>query len=152
MSLSSETVNHYIRKDMASTAPLSRGYEGIVPKAVFKMLVLAVESCIQIKQINCKVIVRKQLVVIVNVLCDIISGNCLTENIFERVMSLTEVSLDVTITPAIKERRFIGTTYDNNLHTWFMSFRAFLLQYGFAMLRSDGDIFSCPGCPVAYST
>ncbi len=151
MSLSSETVNRYIQNNMASTASLSRGYEGIVPKAVFKILVLAVELCIQIKQINCKVIVRKQLVVIVNVLCGIISGNCLTENIFERVMRLTEVSLDVTITPAIKERRVIWTTYDNNLHTWFMSFWAFLLQ-GFAMLRSDGELFSCPGCPVAYST
>ena len=48
--LSSKTVNRYIRNDMAGSAPLSRGYKGIAPKAVFKLLVFMVESFIKIKQ------------------------------------------------------------------------------------------------------
>ena len=50
VSLSSKTVNRYIRNDMAGSAPLSRGYKGIAPKAVFKLLVFMVESFIKIKQ------------------------------------------------------------------------------------------------------
>ena len=53
VSLAKSTVNRYIQNDMVGSAPLARGYEGIIPKAVFKLLVLAVESFIQIKQVNC---------------------------------------------------------------------------------------------------
>ena len=52
--LTKSTVNRYVQRDMVGTTPLTRGYEGIIPKAVFKLLVLAIESFIQIKQVNCK--------------------------------------------------------------------------------------------------
>jgi hypothetical protein len=57
--LAKSTVNRYIQNGMVKTAPLAiaRGYEGIIPKAVFKLLVLAVKSFNQIKQVNCEVIV-----------------------------------------------------------------------------------------------
>jgi len=55
--LAKSTVNRYIQNDMVGSAPLARGYEGIIPKAIFKLLVLAVKSFIQIKQVICKVIV-----------------------------------------------------------------------------------------------
>jgi hypothetical protein len=42
---------------MIGSAPLARGYEGIIPKAAFKLLALAIESFMQIKQLNCEVIV-----------------------------------------------------------------------------------------------
>ncbi len=54
---------------MAGSVPFSkgyRGYKGIVPKAVFKLLNLAIKLFIQNKQIFCKVIVQKQLLVVVN--------------------------------------------------------------------------------------
>jgi hypothetical protein len=43
VSLSKTTVNRYVRNDMIGSAPLTRGYKGIIPKAAFKLLVLAVE-------------------------------------------------------------------------------------------------------------
>ena len=52
----------------------------------------------------------------VNKLCGIASGDRTKENMLERVMRLTTVSLDVTITPAVEERRLLWTTHDN-LHT-----------------------------------
>ena len=58
----------------------------------------------------------KQLLVVVNKLCGIASGDRTKENMLERVMRLTTVSLDVTITPAVEERRLLWTTHDN-LHT-----------------------------------
>ena len=44
VSLSKATVNHYVWNDMIGSVPLARGYDGIIPKAAFKLLVLAVES------------------------------------------------------------------------------------------------------------
>ena len=41
--LSKGTVNRYVRNDMIGSLLLARGYEGIIPKAAFKLLVLAVE-------------------------------------------------------------------------------------------------------------
>ena len=134
--MAKSTVNRYIQNDMVGSAPLARGYEGIIPKAIFKLLVLAIKSFIQIKQVNCEVIVRKQLLVAVNKLCGITSGDHIKENMLERVMQLTTVSLDVTITPAVKKRRLLCTTRDN-LHTWFLGFKEFLLKFGFATLDDN---------------
>jgi len=128
---------------MVATAPLARGYEGIIPKAVFKLLVLAVESFIQIKQVNCEVVVRKQLLVAVNKLCGIASGDRIKENMLERVMRSTTVSLDVTVAPAFEERRLLWTTHDNLL-TWFLGFKDFLLKFGFAMLDGTGELIFSP--------
>ncbi len=128
---------------MAGSAPLSRGYKGIMPKAVFKLLVFAGKSFIKIKQLNCEVIVRKHLMVIVNKLCGIKSTNRINKNMREQVMRLTTVSLDVTIAPAVEERRLLWTTYDN-LNLWFMGFKDFLIKYGFAMLSSDGGLVFVP--------
>jgi len=117
VNLTKSTVNRYVWRDMVGTAPLTGGYEGIIPKAVFKLLVLAVESFIQIRQVNCEVIPQKQLLVVVNKLCGIgSSGNHIKKNMLERVMRSTTVSLVITITPAVKERRLLWTTC-NNLHT-----------------------------------
>ena len=57
VSLAKSTVICYVSKNIVGSAPLARRYEGIIPKAVFKLLVLAVESFIQIKQVDCEVIV-----------------------------------------------------------------------------------------------
>ena len=115
--LRSKTVNCYVRNDMAGSAPLLRGYKGIMPKAVFKLLVLAVESFIQIKQMHCEAIVRKQLVVVANELCAIVSGNRIKENMLEQMLPTTTVSLDVMVAPAVEERQVLWTTYVN-LHGW----------------------------------
>jgi hypothetical protein len=80
VSLNTKTVNRYVRNDMVGCAPLMRGYEGAIPKAAFDLLVLAIESFIQIKQLNSKVIVRKQLLIVLNELCGIKSDIRVKEN------------------------------------------------------------------------
>ncbi len=46
------TVSGYLSNNIVGSASLARGYEGIIPKTVFKLLVLAAKSFIQIKQVN----------------------------------------------------------------------------------------------------
>jgi hypothetical protein len=62
----------------------------------------------------------------------------------ERVMRSTTVSLDVTIAPAVEERRLLWTAYDN-LNTWFLGFKEFLLKFGFATLDDNtGELIFSP--------
>jgi hypothetical protein len=143
VSLSKATVNRYVRNDMIGSAPLVRGYEGIIPKAAFKLLVLAVESYIQIKQLNCEVIVRKQLLVVVNKMCGIASIDRIKENMLDRVMRSTPVSFYAIVAPPVEERRLLWTTYDN-LHTWFMSFKEFCFQFKFATPNCNSDAVFSP--------
>jgi hypothetical protein len=136
VSLNTKTVDCYMQNDLIGCAPLTSGYEGVIPKAAFNLLVLAIELFIQIKQLNSDVIVRKQLLIVLNELCGIKSDICVKENMLERVMAATTISLYVNIAVAIEERRLMWTTY-NNLFKWFMSFKAFLLKYGFATPGND---------------
>jgi hypothetical protein len=133
---------------MIGSAPLARGYEGIIPKAAFKLLVLAVESYIQIKQLNCEVIVRKQLLVVVNKMCGIASIDRIKENMLDRVMRSTPVSFDPIVALPVKERRLLWTTYDN-LHTWFMSFKECCFKFEFAMHNCNGDAVFRRRCSAA---
>ncbi len=123
--------------------PLKRGYKGIIPKAVFKLLVLAVESYIQIKQLNCEVVVQKQLLVVVIKMCGIASIDRIKENMLDQVMRLMPVFFDAIVTLSVKERRLLWTTY-NNLQTWFMSFKEFCFKFKFAMLICNGDAVFSP--------
>ncbi len=142
MLLSKATVNCYVWNDMIGSAPLARGYKGIIPKAAFKLLLLAVESYIQIKQLNCEVIVWKQLLAVVNKMCGIASISNIKENMLDRVMWSTPVSVDVIVTLLVEERRLLWTTYDS-LHTWFMSFKEFCFKFKFATSNCNGDAFFC---------
>ena len=67
-------------------------------------------------------IVRKQLLVVVNKMCGIASIYRIKENMLDQVMRSTPVSFDAIVAPPVEERRLLWTTYDN-LHTWFMSFK-----------------------------
>jgi hypothetical protein len=121
---------------MVGCAPLTRGYEGITPKAAFDLLVLAIKLFIQIMQLNSKVIVRKQLLIVLNELCGIKLDIHMKENMLRRLMAATTVSLNVNVAGAVKERRLMWTMY-NNLFKWFLLFKAFLLKYGFASPGND---------------
>jgi hypothetical protein len=52
VSLTKPTVNCYVQSNMIGSAPFTRGYDGTIPNAVFKLLVLTVEPLIQIKKVN----------------------------------------------------------------------------------------------------
>ena len=80
----------------------------------------------------------------VNKLCGIASGDRIKDNMLEWVMRSTKVSLNVTIAPAVEERRLLWTTFVN-LHTWFLGFKKFLLKFGFAPLDDGtGELIFSP--------
>jgi hypothetical protein len=58
---------------------------------------------------------------------------------FERVIRATNVSLNASVAPAVKERCIRWMTY-SNLHAWFVSFKAFLIEFGFVMIGSNGEL------------
>jgi hypothetical protein len=124
---------------MIGSALLMRGYEGIISKAVFKLLVLPIKLFIQIKQVNCKVIVWKKLLVVVNGMCRIKSINQIKENMLKQVMRLMTVSFNVAVALPVKERRLLWTMY-NKLHVWFMRFKEFVIKFGYAVLDGNGEL------------
>ena len=50
---------------------------------------------------------------------------------------------DITVAPAVKERRLLWTTHDN-LYMWFLGFKDFLLKFGFATLNGTGELIFSP--------
>jgi hypothetical protein len=102
----------------------------------------------QIKQLNCKVIVRKQLLVVVNKMCSIASIDSIKENMLDGLMRLMPVSFEAIIAPPVEERRLIWTTYDN-LHTWFMSFKEFCIKFEFATPKCNGEFFAGDAPPLS---
>jgi hypothetical protein len=139
--LSKPTINRYVRLNMIGTFPLARGYEGAMPHAAFELFVLAAESFIQIKGVNKDHIERNTLMILFNELCGVTSskGRRVKDNMFERVMRATNVSLNASVSPVVEDRRVRWTTY-SNLHAWFVSFKAFLVEFGFATIGSDGRL------------
>ena len=126
---------------MIGTFPLARGYEGAIPHAVFVLLVIAAESFIQIKGVNKVHIERDTLMIMLNELCGVMSskGSRVKENMFERVMRATNVSLNASVSPAVEDRRVRWTTY-SNLHAWFVNFKAFLIDFGFVTIGIDSKL------------
>jgi hypothetical protein len=98
---------------MVGCTPLLRGYKGVILKAAFNLLVLAVESFIQIKQLNSEVIVQKQLLILLNELCGIKLDIHVKENMLEQVMAAMTVSLIINVAGAINKRCLMWTTYNN---------------------------------------
>jgi hypothetical protein len=97
---------------MVGQEALSRGYEGLLPKHVFKTLCTAVETYIQINQVNCVTVSRTNLIVVINEVCGIEStpGAKIKDTMFERVMRHTAVNFKATVAVAVEERRIFWTT------------------------------------------
>jgi hypothetical protein len=108
-----------------------------MPHAAFELLVIAAESFIQIKGVNKDHIERNTLMIMFNKLCGVTSSmGRVKENMFERVMRATNVSLNASVSPVVEDRRVRWTTY-SNLHAWFVSFKAFLIEFGFATIGGN---------------
>jgi hypothetical protein len=52
VTLSKNTINRYVALGMLGMFPLVRGYKGMMPKHAFELLVLAVESFVQISNVK----------------------------------------------------------------------------------------------------
>ena len=138
--MSKLTINQYVALNMIGTFPIARGYEGAMPHAAFELLVIVAESFIKIKGVNIDHIEHNTLMIMFNKLCGVTSSKGgVKENMFERVMRATNVSLNASVSPEVKDRRVRWTTH-SNLHAWFVSFKAFLIEFGFTTIGSDGRL------------
>jgi len=71
VTLSKNTINRYVALGMVGTFPLAHGYEGTMPRHAFELLVLAVESYIQICNVNCIDAKWSTLMMAVNTCCGV---------------------------------------------------------------------------------
>jgi hypothetical protein len=134
------TINQYVVLNMISMFSLARGYEGAMPHATFELLVLAAKSFIKIKQVNSKHIEQQMLMIMFNELCGVTSlDNRVKEIMFNREIRATNVLLNASVSSAVEERCIRWMTY-SNLHAWFVNFRGFLIEFGFAMIGSNGEL------------
>jgi hypothetical protein len=107
---------------------------------MFELLVLAAESFIMIKGVNKDHIERNTLFIMFNEMCGVTySKGRVKENMFERVIRATNVSLNASVSPVVEDRRVRWTAY-SNLHAWFVSFKAFLIEFGFITIGSNGRL------------
>jgi hypothetical protein len=140
VTLSKNTINRYVALGMVGTFPLARGYKGTMLKHAFELLVLAVESFIQISNVNSINAERSKLMMAVSTCCGVAPAECRTKHsIYDRVMKSTNVLLNADVSPAVKERLVRWTTY-SNLDAWFINFRAFLVEFNFAGVGDDGEL------------
>ena len=128
--LSIPTINQYVVLGMVGTFPLiAWGYEGLIPRHALNLLVLAVESFIQINQVNSVVVEWSHLLTKINECCGVPLQECQKKrSLYDRVLRATTVSLNANVSPAVKERRVRWTTYANLLE-WFENFRSFLIKF-----------------------
>jgi hypothetical protein len=139
VTLSKNTINWYVAHVMLGTFPLVRGYKGMMPKHSFQLLVLPVESFIQISNVNSIDAKRSTLMMAVNTCCGVAPAECRAKHsLYDKVMKSTNVSLNADVSPAVEERRVRWTTYAN-LDAWFDNFRAFLIEFDFAGVVDDGE-------------
>jgi hypothetical protein len=140
VTLSKNTINRYVAHCMLGTFPLVRGYKGMMPKHAFQLPVLAVESFIQISNVNSIVAPKRStLMTAVNTCCGVAPAECSAKHsLYNQVMKSTNVSLNADVSHAVEERRVQWTTYAN-LDTWFDNFRTFLIEFDFAGVGDDGE-------------
>ncbi len=139
VTLSKNTINWYVPLGMLGTFPLVCRYKGMMPKHAFELLVLAVESFVQISNVNSINTKWLTLMMAVNTCCGVAPAECRAKHsLYDQVMKSTNVSLNAYVSPVVEERRVRWTTYAN-LNAWFDNFRAFLIEFDFAGVGDDGE-------------
>jgi hypothetical protein len=108
---------------------------GLLPLHVFKLLVLAADSIMQINQSTESSSHNRRLL-----RCDF--RKKLKMSIFDRVMKSTNTSLCAFIAPQAKERCICSWTRYANLLVWFDNIKVFLIEFGFAVVGcNEGPVF-----------
>ncbi len=136
VSLSKTTIKKYIADNMEGEFPISRGYCGLMLTHAFQLVVLAVESHIQVVQVNSMSLEWNEIICLINKCCGVVDkrGGQLKTSLFDHAMRATSISLNAAVTPPVKERLY------SNLLTWFRNLRAFLLEKDFSREGGDGDV------------
>jgi hypothetical protein len=131
VTLSKNTINRYVALCMLGTFPLVRGYEGMMPKHAFELLVLAMELFVQISNVNSIDAKRLTLMMAVNTCCGVAPAECRAKHsLYDRVMKSTIVLLNADVSPAVEER---------HVRWRFNNFRAFLIEFDFAGVGDNGE-------------
>jgi hypothetical protein len=88
---------------------------GSCQRTPLSFLLWQAESHIQIQQLNGITVGQKVLISLFNAVCNItLDGKSKeSDNMFERVMKSTSVTLNADVAAAIEERRLLWTNYDN---------------------------------------
>jgi hypothetical protein len=106
VTLSKNTINRYVALGMLGMFPLVRGYKGMMPKHAFELLVLAVESFVQISNVNSIDAKRSKLMMAGNMCCGVAPAECRAKHsLYDQVIKSTIVSLNADVSPAVEERR-----------------------------------------------
>jgi hypothetical protein len=75
-----------------------------MPRHAFDLLVLAVESYIQISNVNSVVAEQKQLIMLVNMCCGVPPAECSSKHsVYDRVMRSTNVLLNADVSPPVND-------------------------------------------------
>ncbi len=103
-SITGQTVMRYVKNGMDGQSPLKMDPDGGVPHNVFKILLTAFETFIQIKQINGETNCNTQnlLSQCVNKTMNNISN---TSRLLQRLLSKSVIDFKVTVSDPIEERR-----------------------------------------------
>ena len=109
VSLSKTTIKKYIADNMEGEFPISRGYCGLMLTHAFQLVVLAVESHIQVVQVNSMSLEWNEIICLINKCCGVVDerGGRLKTSLFYRPMRATSVSLNAAAMPPVKERRLL---------------------------------------------
>ena len=77
-----------------------------MPKHAFELLVLAVESFVQIGNVNSIDAKRSTLMMAANTCCGVTPAECRAKHsLYDQVMKSMSVSLNADVSPAVEERR-----------------------------------------------
>ena len=92
------TINKYVADGRVGEFPATRGMEGSMPRQCFDVLVLAVESYMQISQVNGVALGTKIMALKINKCCGIESRSKRPiHTLHDRVMKATMVSLNASV-------------------------------------------------------
>ena len=98
------------------------------------------EFRVQINNVNSEVVEQKQLIMLVNMCCEVPLAECSTKHsVYIRVMRSTNAPLNADVSPPVKERCLRWMTW-SNLFNWFENFKAFLVEFNFAGIGDDGEL------------
>ena len=132
-SLSGRSVLRYVANGMAGESPMKRGPTGGLSSSVFKLLQLAFESFVRIKQANADSSsnTRMSLQRLVNSTVSVVLDTD-TDNLLNRLLRDSKIDLQASVENPVEERRIRWTTF-SNLSMWFENWRIDLeaLCFGF---------------------
>ncbi len=132
------TVQYYVQNNMAGESPKKRGPDGGINKQDFKILTMAYERFIRIKQLNpesgqntCSLLLKR-----VN---KVMKTGSSSDRLLQRLQKNWTIDFTAGVGNPQEEWRHCWTTY-SNINCWFENWEKFPLDFGFASIQEDGTL------------